>query len=470
MFKKISKKIRIATLLIVALLGLAAMFVQPKVSAAVTFGGPFDCDANATIRCGAPNTNTIINNYNSDYSVRDIYNYFGITTDEIHALGTTAVAGSVTKSGDVYVGNHLVATGAITAGRQFIPGSTQVKYGATTFYKRAPSVSFENNSLTAYVVMQNGHFMYAILSACANSVVAHPVTPPAAQLACKQLLLTPGAIESNGDQKYSFTAGASVTNGSIASYVFNLGNGNTQTVATTATSATSDTVTYAPGTYHVSVTVNGVAGDIFTTAPTPVTCTGSFTVQPNGSLTCTMLGLNNISTNATTGDVTYTLTAQATPSANATIEKYIFSFGDSAGTTQTVTTNAHSATSEQFIYKAGTTYKPIFVTVYGKGANGNTVTSGGVGTNCATNLTVPPQTCATGSTASSCTPTCTAPNGQTFPAGSSACTTTVVTTSTPPSSLPSTGAGSVAGIFTGISVLGGLGYRRFLTRRLVREI
>lgn len=456
------------------MLGLTSMFVQPRASAAVSFGGSFNCDANAALWCGAPNTSTIINDYNkgnahnSASSIQHIYSSFGITSSDIQSISTTAVAGSVTKSGDIYVGSKLVATGAWTAGREYISGSTTVTSDGTTFYRRPPSVSFLDNSLTAYVVMSNGQFKFAILSSCGNPVSATPMSSPKAALACRQLLLTPGTIESNGDQEYNFTASASATNGSIAKYVFNLGNGMTQTVSTSAASVKSNTETYAPGTYDVSVAVSGVAGNVYTAAPATVNCTGSFTVQPSGSLTCNTLTLNDISTDTTTGDVTYSLTAQATAT-RATIQKYVFTFGN--GTTQTVTTNATTVTSQNVAYNAGQTYNSIYVTVYGVSNNtGSIITAGGANTGCATNLAVPVQTCTTGSTSSSCKPTCTASSGQTYPAGSSACAPTVTTTSTPPKALPNTGAGSIIGLFVGVSIAGAIGYRFFIARKLARDM
>ncbi|MGF7229615.1 MAG: PKD domain-containing protein [Candidatus Saccharibacteria bacterium] len=355
-----SKKVRVLGLLIVAMLGMASMFVQPRALAAVSFGGPFDCDNNAVVNCGAKDAATLVSAYNAQSSVRAIYSSFGIDSSDVQSIGDTAVAGTVTKTGNVYIGNQLVATNVVTAGRQNITGSTQVNYGGVTFYKRAPSVSFSNNSLTAYVVMNNGQFKFAILSACGNPVTGTPTPPAKAALACKQLLLTPGVIEKNGDQAYTFGASASVTNGSITNYVFNLGNGSNETVTTSNMTAQSSSHTYAPGTYHVSVTINGVAGNVYTSAPSPVSCTGDFTVKPT--------------------------------------------------------------------------------------------------------VPVPPLTCATGSTDESCKPTCTAPNGQTYPVGSSECTPTppVVTVSTPPTTtLPNTGAGNVIGLFFGVVIAAAAAHRLF---------
>jgi len=92
-------------------------------------------------------------------------------------MPSTAVAGSVTKSGDVLVNGNIVATNALTAGRQSIPGSTTKTYNGTTFYERPPSVSFLVDSLSAFVVMTGNHFDFAILSSCGNPVVGVATTP-----------------------------------------------------------------------------------------------------------------------------------------------------------------------------------------------------------------------------------------------------------------------------------------------------
>jgi hypothetical protein len=71
----------------------------------------------------------------------------------------------------------LVATNAMTAGRQNISGSTKMANGGTVYFMRPPSVSFKSSSLPAYVVMNNGRFSYAIIASCGNPVKATPVTP-----------------------------------------------------------------------------------------------------------------------------------------------------------------------------------------------------------------------------------------------------------------------------------------------------
>lgn len=335
--KKIFKKAQVTTVLATTLLGFSTMALSPKVAAAPSFGGPFNCDANAVVWCGAKNVNTLQNDYNhgdghnSAKSIQTIYNYFGISSSDIANLGNTAVAGSVTKGGDVYVGNKLVATNALTGGREYISGSSKVTRNGVTFYTRKPSVSFLNNSLTAYVVIQNGQFKFAFLSACGNPVKATPKAPNKGDLACTQLLTTPGTIESNGDQTVTFTAKATASNAKISKYVFSFGNGHgSQTVNTSAASVTSSKQTYAPGTYEVSVAVSGQVNNIYSVAPSTAFCARKLIISkptptckapngqsyPAGSASCNTCQYNNeLSANSSLCVPPTTPTPPSTPTA-----------------------------------------------------------------------------------------------------------------------------------------------------------
>ncbi|HEY2004498.1 MAG TPA: hypothetical protein VGH44_05295 [Candidatus Saccharimonadia bacterium] len=143
-----------------------------------------NCDANAVIWCGATTVSTLQSRYahgdghNSASSIQHIYAWFGITSGAINGMSSDAQNGTVTKSGDVFVGNQLVATGAVTGGRQNIAGSTQESWGGTTFFARKPSVSFLDNSLSAFVVMKNGQFQFAVMKSCGNAVKATPMSKP----------------------------------------------------------------------------------------------------------------------------------------------------------------------------------------------------------------------------------------------------------------------------------------------------
>ncbi|HSX00310.1 MAG TPA: hypothetical protein VLH38_04705 [Patescibacteria group bacterium] len=141
---------------------------------ATSVSGSRDCTANSVIECGALSTIELQQKYGQS-GVADIFAAFGISGQDITNLTTTAVAGHVLKNGQVQVNGRTVATGAITAGRQNIPGSTRAIHGGVAFYERSPDVSFRSDSLSAFVAMRDGEFQFAILGTCGNPVMATPV-------------------------------------------------------------------------------------------------------------------------------------------------------------------------------------------------------------------------------------------------------------------------------------------------------
>lgn len=153
---------------------------------ALSLSSPRDCDSNAVVPCGSLSTTELKQDYaNKSYKgVAALYSHFGISADDIKNIDDTAVAGRVYKNGEVRVGDTVVATDAITSGRNYINGSTKLSLGGTTFYKRPPSVSFRATSIAAFVVMKDGVFKFAILGACDNPIMAtakvapKPAPPP----------------------------------------------------------------------------------------------------------------------------------------------------------------------------------------------------------------------------------------------------------------------------------------------------
>ncbi|MCA9332149.1 DUF11 domain-containing protein [Candidatus Saccharibacteria bacterium] len=135
-----------------------------------------DCDANAVIYCGVTDESSLINKYrqNQGGNLHAIYAHFGMP-DESFLTGMTI--GRVTKAGEVFVGDELVATNAATAGRQDMKGSTKIP--GIQAYKRRPSVSFRSQSLPALVRMVDGKFHAAVIMSCGNPVSATPVYKPA---------------------------------------------------------------------------------------------------------------------------------------------------------------------------------------------------------------------------------------------------------------------------------------------------
>ena len=132
-----------------------------------------DCDSNAVIRCGVDSKADLIHNLvNGDgrhSDIGQIYQSMGISRAEIASSRT--VNGRVTRGGRVIVGDQTVATGATSLGRQDLPGSTK----SGSLFSRPTSVSFQQDSLPAYVYMKSGQFQWAVIKSCGNPVVAKPV-------------------------------------------------------------------------------------------------------------------------------------------------------------------------------------------------------------------------------------------------------------------------------------------------------
>jgi len=171
---------------VVALIGtvmLSFSLVAAPVASAVTIGGPSDCDKNAIIYCGAHSTEELIHDYNNSAYVRGVFAEFGITQGDMSNLPSTNVVGRVTKDGNVFIDgkSQAVATNAVTGGQQNMPGSTRVNHQGAVFYKRTPSVSFQQDSLPAFVSMNNGRFQFAVIASCGNAVSATPTTQPQQQ-------------------------------------------------------------------------------------------------------------------------------------------------------------------------------------------------------------------------------------------------------------------------------------------------
>lgn len=136
-----------------------------------------DCDTNAVIRCGFNSEGELIDDYraNQGGNVHAIFDYFSIKSEaDLRGM----VKGRVTKTGEIWVGNTKVATGAVTVGRKNMPGSTPILGGQA--FMRSPGVSFRSDSLEALVKMNGSTFHHAVIMSCGNPVNAFPVPPPPA--------------------------------------------------------------------------------------------------------------------------------------------------------------------------------------------------------------------------------------------------------------------------------------------------
>ncbi|MDL2363450.1 MAG: hypothetical protein QFB86_03680 [Patescibacteria group bacterium] len=228
----------------------AGVLMTPLVRAQSASDGPRDCDDNAVLRCGAYSISEVGEKYMADAAAKTIYHYFDISSTDVSQMGNTAVNGTVTKSGHILVGDKTVATDALTVGRQNIAGSQSITQNDTTFYTRAPGVSFNQESLPAYVVMKNGQFQYAVIKSCGNPVKATPIvqtpapvpTPPPAPTPAPTPPPTPTASSANcqlinvvmgENRQVSVTVNTASTNAQITGYSIDFGDGSAPAVVST---------------------------------------------------------------------------------------------------------------------------------------------------------------------------------------------------------------------------------------------
>ncbi len=249
--------------------------------------------------------------------------------------------GEVRKDGTVTVNGEVVATGAMSIGRQPISGSTPKVIGGKTYYNSPPSTSFRSDSIAAFVFFDgNGQFKAAIITSCGNPVDAHPKPKPAYK--CDSLV--PAAVTR---LKYNFTANATVSGGAqIVNYTFDFGDGTTETSANKTIEHT-----YAKaGNYTAKVTVNVKVG----TETKPVTGPGCQApvkiLEPQAK--CDSLSLRAISLEKRQ----YAFDLAYTAKDGAVLNTVDYNFGD--GTTQNGLSPEDAKTVEHTYAKAGT-YKTV---------------------------------------------------------------------------------------------------------------
>ena len=206
-----------------------------------------DCDNVAIIRCGAFNMKTMREKA-SQGDVPRVFNAFGIKQSE---LDGKFVNGIVWRDGRVTVDGKVVATNAMTAGRNF--GGTPIPN--TNNAGKYPTSKFVTEGQTAFVKMINGEFSFAIIKACGNPVSATPKEKPQPEPEFECVKLTAEQISRT---TYKFTAKATASGGAnVEKYEFGFGDGIGVTVNESA-------YTYdynAPGTYTATVAVHVKVND-----------------------------------------------------------------------------------------------------------------------------------------------------------------------------------------------------------------
>ncbi|HEY5268219.1 MAG TPA: hypothetical protein VII94_03745, partial [Candidatus Saccharimonadales bacterium] len=313
-FKKISSIFSIVALSAVLSATLLTSLTTSSASA-LTINGGSDCSPNSVINCGITSTQQLINYLPGHNAILDLYSQsFGINSEDISNLSNTTananedytVAGTVNVNNDVIVNGRIVATNAITAGRDNISNSygssSRVTYGGYNFYIRTPRVSFITSSIAAFVVMKNGVFQFAILTPCGNPVKATPVAPPAPAVpayACTGLTLQ---VASANPNTVVMNVTHTQSNGAVfknVSYLID----NTTTGSSTPLVAGDTNVNYTFTSYGqqtITATVNFTVNGATVSAPNAPSCVKSLTIaQPSTpNYACLLLTVSNNPSNA----------------------------------------------------------------------------------------------------------------------------------------------------------------------------
>ena len=246
-----------------------------------------DCDDVAIIRCGAFSVDAMRTKA-AQGDVPKIFNAMGISQQDLKG---EFVNGIVWRDGRVTVGDKTVATGAMTAGRNFggtpIPGTNAGKY---------PTSKFVTEGQTAFVKMVNGQFKFAVIKACGNPVTATP-KPPEEKPEFKCVRLTAEKITRT---KVRFTAEATATGGAtIEKYEFGFGDGFGITVA-----EKSYTYEYKkPGTFNTNVVVHVKVDGQIKEVTSPA-CEKTITIADNKIQVCELATNQIITINENEFDAT----------------------------------------------------------------------------------------------------------------------------------------------------------------------
>jgi hypothetical protein len=449
-----------------------------------------DCDSNAVIRCGVSSVSGLVSKYDNDASVRHIYNAspFNISSADIHAMSGDSQMGSVSSNGDVSVNGRVVATGATTAGRESMSnscgGSTRHTNGGTTFFTRAPCVSFASSPLSAFVVMKNGVFQFAILTSCGNPVVAHPKTPPPAPKPTPKPTPTPKPkviikkVQPKQTNKVCSGNTTNVNNGGIASQGGNCSQNTTivQLPSTPSPSGacTSLGITVSPtdqrtitamvnfssvnGAQLQSVTFDFGDGTV-TPASTQTTATHTFQQDGNFIIKAMLMFTGGQSSAPATCQAQINVAA-----AKPTCDVLNVSASDDQTVTITqfqTTDNGATFTGADIDWGDGNTDAGVNPVV---GQSHQYTTPGTFTINVVPHFMVNGQDVTASSDACMQQVTVAAPAAPTTP--STPVTTSSAPESTTPTSLVNTGAGSVLAVFGISAAAGTFGYRYFLRRHL----
>lgn len=408
-----------------------------------------DCDNNAIIKCGALTQAELLSKFdaNATGDLPPVFANYGIARSDMAGTTSQVKLGKVYRDGRVEVDGQIVATNAMSVGRQNISGSQAVSIAGKTYYQRPASVSFRSD-IDAFVLMRNGQFYAAVLSSCANPVVATPVAQP--KYTCDALNVT--KISRN---EYSFAADATASGGAaITGYTFDFGDGQTAFSANRTVSHTYQKAGSYSVKVSVSVSVNGKPQ--LATGPN---CQKVFVVEAQLTplYSCDGLSARVISLK----DRQYEYTLAYTAKNGATLQSATYDFGDS----QKITLSGNDSQTVSHAYSLAGSFKTIATLAFSVTENNQSTIKS---VKCEVAISTSPEMCALNPTLSKndarCQP-CPLPGKEYLPKDSPLCVTPAV--SVMPAELPKTGLGDLISGGLGLGSLTAAGYYWQGSRRLL---
>ncbi len=401
------------------------------------------CKTNDIIPCGVSSAQDTVNkiNQNAPGDLNKIYPAYlpGFSTADL----AQAVEGISHKNGTITVNGKVVATNAVSIGRNAKSSSTPVNLGGKTYHESSSQTVFLSDSLPSLVVMKGGVFQYAIIKGCGNPEKGTPTEKPAT---AKCDGLTSKKISRN---EYQFDASASVTgNAKIIKYVFTTDDGQTKEVPTESGTASANFTFAKEGMHTVKVqvvaNVNGQPQTIDGAA-----CQTKVPVEAAPVAECVSLSASII----TTGQRNYRFTLTYRAEGGAKLESADFDFGDGQTEKGLKPSNATTVTKDHEYAKKGnyTAIATLHFNIAGKVEDKK----------CQVPLNVPEKPCEDNPNTPQCNPCPTNPN---VVNGSQEC-------GQAPPQLPATGPVELIGGTLGASGLAGAGYYfRNSRRKLIDTI
>jgi hypothetical protein len=298
------------------------------------------------------------NSDNGHHDLKAVYRWAGATDGSVSGMNTgNTKIGTMDNHGNITVGGKTIGHDSKMAARFRESNWTGVVHVEGDVYARTvtPSSTAHNSYKVLVHFNSNGVADFAVAVTCGNAIKFTPVVPKP-QLSCDSLTFS---LANKDDLTYKFVAKASAKNTTITSYNFHFGDGNSKTVKTHATSA-STTHSFAKNdhSYDVFVVVNSTRKNGVTSPKCHVTVkTPKAPVKP--TLSCVSLTSSVVADQTNT----YKFVAKAKAS-HTTITSYVFNFGD--GKTKTVNTSSTSASTTHTFAGQGKSFT-IKVSVNGKG-------------------------------------------------------------------------------------------------------